>query len=101
MPHSTAPAAFAPCITRGIVIRQPWIEEILALRKRWELRGRLTHIRGPIALIEGGSGVIVGTAEITDCYGPLSRPARLRSARAGHILPIEVDEDMYDQGVRL
>lgn len=94
MPIAKPPSA-VPAITRGLVIRQPWVEHILSGRKTWELRGRTTRIREAVALIEGGSGLITGIAWITNSRGPLSRPERLAAARAGQILDIEVDEDMY------
>lgn len=58
---------------KALVIRSPWVEKILAGSKTWELRKKPTRIRGPIAIIRGGSGLVVGTAEITDCIGPMSR----------------------------
>lgn len=82
-------------ITRGLIIRQPWIEHILAGRKTWELRGGSCKINEPIALIEGGSGKVVGVAHCAGAIGPLSRSQRVMAARIGHILPEEVDEEMY------
>ena len=57
---------------RGLLIRTPWIEEILDGKKTWEIRGSYTHIRGTIALIRSGSGHIVGTCELADVLGPLT-----------------------------
>ncbi|KQN97006.1 ASCH domain-containing protein [Paenibacillus sp. Leaf72] len=48
----------------GLLIREPWIEMILNGLKVWEIRGRNTNIRGKIALIRSGSGLIVGTTEL-------------------------------------
>jgi hypothetical protein len=48
------------------------VEEILAERKTWEIRGSATNIRGRIALIRGGSGLMVGTCRLADCRGPLT-----------------------------
>lgn len=84
-------------ITRGLIIRQPWIEHILAGRKTWELRGGSCKINEPIALIEGGSGNVVGVAHCAGAIGPLSRSQRVMAARTGHILPEEVDEEMYTE----
>src|SRR5690606_516315 len=39
--------------------------------KTWEIRSARTTIRGPIALIEKGSGTIVGVGSILDSFGPL------------------------------
>jgi ASCH domain len=82
-------------IIRGIVIRQPWVEHILAGRKTWELRGRSCNIRGPVALIEGGTGRIVGVATVAGCQGPLSRTEKSAAAEAGQILVEEVNEEIY------
>jgi hypothetical protein len=57
---------------RGLLIRSPWVEQILAGRKSWEIRGSSTNVRGPIALIRSGSGKIVGTCDLVDVIGPLT-----------------------------
>jgi hypothetical protein len=56
----------------GPIIRSPYVDWILAGKKTWEIRGRYTHVRGKIALIRGGSGLIVGTCELVDVVGPLT-----------------------------
>jgi hypothetical protein len=56
---------------RGLLIRSPWIEEILRGRKTWEIRGSNTNIRGRIGLIRSGSGLVVGTCDLVDVEGPL------------------------------
>jgi hypothetical protein len=58
--------------SRGLIIRSPFIDWILAGKKTWEIRGRRTHVRGKIALIRGGSGLIVGTCELVNVVGPLT-----------------------------
>ncbi|OQY68102.1 MAG: hypothetical protein B6D46_04370 [Polyangiaceae bacterium UTPRO1] len=63
--HDAAPV-------RGLIIAEPYIGWILAGKKIWELRGRKTNIRGPIALIAKGTGTVVGTCEFVDVLGPLS-----------------------------
>lgn len=40
--------------------------------KTWELRASATKIRGKIALIQSGSGLVVGTCDLVDVKGPLS-----------------------------
>ena len=55
---------------RGLIIRSPWIEDILAGRKTWEIRGKFTTIRERIALIKGGAGKVVGTAKLSRAMGP-------------------------------
>jgi len=54
-------------VTRGLIIDLPWIELILNGLKTWEMRTRKTKIRGDIALIQKGTGTIVGLANLTDC----------------------------------
>ena len=62
----------------GLIIKSPWIEMILDGKKRWEIRGHHTHVRGRIGLIRGGSGLVLGTCELVDVVGPLTL-AHLRS----------------------
>lgn len=71
---------------KGLVIRSPWIDLILAGRKTWEMRTRPTNIRGRIALIKAGSGQIVGSAELVDCLPALS-PEQLRQTHDFHGIP--------------
>jgi len=53
---------------RGLLIKTPWIDLIISGEKTWELRSRGTNVRGKIALIRSGSGSIVGTATLADCF---------------------------------
>lgn len=57
---------------KGLIVDQPWIDYILNGRKKWEIRGSNTKIRGPIALIRKGSGHVVGKCELFDVKGPLT-----------------------------
>ena len=57
-------------LERGLIIRQPHIGKILDGIKTWEMRSKPTNVRGMIALIEAGTGMIVGEAELTDCLEP-------------------------------
>lgn len=58
---------------KGLVIKEPWIDMILDGKKTWEIRGSNTTIRGSIALIKSGTGMIYGTAELVDVV-PLHGP---------------------------
>jgi hypothetical protein len=69
---------------RGLIIGVEPVEQILEGRKIWEMRGRLTHIRGRIALIKKGSKTVVGFADIVACHGPLSL-SDLRRHRLKHL----------------
>ncbi len=73
---------------RGLIIRSPWIDHILAGHKTWEIRSKATKIRGPIALIRGGSGLIVGKCELVDSLGPFTF-AQLRDRQDTHCVPVD------------
>jgi len=57
---------------KALIIRQPWIGKILAGTKTWEMRSTGWQHRGQIALIEKGSGKIVGVARVIEDRGPLT-----------------------------
>ena len=71
---------------KGLLIKQPWIDKILAGSKTWEIRGSSTKVRGPIALIESGTGTVVGVCEIEGVEGPLTI-TRLRRSKSKHSVP--------------
>ena len=61
-----------PPITHGLIIKKEHLEKILRGEKTWEVRGRATRRRGPIGLIESGSGLVVGACSLIDVEGPLT-----------------------------
>ena len=63
----------------GLIIKEKWLDLILRGEKTWEIRGTRTKVRGRIALIESGSGLVVGEAVLTDVVGPLSKPDLLKN----------------------
>lgn len=69
---------------KALIIKSPWIDKILAGEKTWEIRGSRTNVRGPIYLIAGGSGTIVGGCDVVGCTEPLSlTELRLNSQKTG------------------
>ncbi len=50
----------------ALIVDEPWISKILSGEKTWEMRSRSTSIRGRIALIRKGSGLIVGAVDIVE-----------------------------------
>lgn len=74
-------------LTRGILILQPYIDWILDGTKTWEIRGRVTKVREPIALIQSKSGLVVGTCDLVDCVGPLSLAEYKRNASKARVPP--------------
>lgn len=57
---------------KGLIVESAHVDDILAGRKRWEMRARGTRQRGTIALIRKGSGAVAGIAELVDSLGPLN-----------------------------
>jgi hypothetical protein len=53
-------------------MRSPYVDWILAGSKTWEIRGSSTGKRGRIALIQSGSGTVIGVADLVGVVGPLS-----------------------------
>lgn len=74
--------------SRGLVIRQPWIDLILAGDKIWEIRAMPVNIRGKVRLIQSGSGLVVGEVEIVGCEGPFTLEA-LKKFRSKHAVSNE------------
>jgi ASCH domain len=65
----------------GLLIRSPYIDWILAGSKTWEIRGSSTAKRGRIALIQSGTGTVIGVADLVDAVGPLTRRELATNAR--------------------
>ena len=73
---------------KGLIIRRPWIGKILAGTKTWEMRSTGWKHRGPVALIEKGSGRVVGWARMVDDKAPLTE-AEMRATIAYHGIPAD------------
>lgn len=86
MDRNDATLAAAP--DRALVIREPWIGMILAGTKDWEMRSRATKVRGPVALIRAGSGLVVGVARLTGCGDRLDAEG-MRATIHRHGVPAE------------
>jgi len=65
----------------GLLIRSPYIDWILAGTKTWEIRGSSTSKRDRIALIQSGTGTVVGVADLVGVEGPLTRRELANNAR--------------------
>lgn len=57
---------------RAVIVRSEWLEMIFDGIKPWEMRSRKTSTRRIIGLIEAGSGLIRGQANLIDSMEPLS-----------------------------
>ncbi len=53
-------------IKRALIIMPDPLALILSGKKRWEIRGRTTKIRGKIFLAQSGTGKIYGQTELVD-----------------------------------
>ena len=79
----------------ALLIRKEWLDLIFRGRKTWEIRGNATKKRGQIALIESGSGTVVGTCELAEVYGPLGvRELRANANKLG-VPPRAIQETPY------
>ena len=67
-------------VTKALIIASPFIERILAGIKTWEMRSTATKQRGRIALVRKGSGLVVGTVEVSDSIGPFTQAQMLDNA---------------------
>jgi hypothetical protein len=79
-------------VQSGLVIRERWINLVLKGEKTWEMRSQRTNIRGRVALIQQGTGLVVGTACLMDSLAPLSRESYMNH-RDRHAIP----ESMLDE----
>lgn len=53
---------------KGLIIKEPYIDQILAGVKKWEIRGSNTSIRGKICLIKSGTKKIYGEVNLVDSF---------------------------------
>jgi len=51
----------------GLIIKKEWLDLIFDGGKTWEMRSHATQKRGPIWLIESGTGLVVGACTLTGC----------------------------------
>ncbi len=81
-------------IDSGLIIKGEWLDRIFDGGKTWEIRGRNTNKRGPIALIQSGTGHVFGTAELVDVVGPLSKEEMLANVDKHQIPAEEIEAGM-------
>lgn len=71
---------------KGLIIAQQWINLILSGKKTWEMRSKVTSYRGPLAIIQKGSGVVSGIVDLIDCI-PEQHEAEYGASEALHCIP--------------
>lgn len=74
-------------LMKGLIIKEPWIDLILDKKKKWEIRGTATKIRGRILLIKSGTGCVWGEADLVDCFSISIE--QLQNTYFQHRIPIE------------
>jgi len=79
----------------GLIIKKKWLDLILEGKKTWEIRGSRTKTRGKFALIESGSGLVVGEAYLINVIGPLTKAQLLKNVSLH-----QVPADSIRQGLR-
>jgi hypothetical protein len=92
-------AVYAPpgVPTRGLIIKEEWLNKILQGRKTMELRKKPNLQLGLIALIKKGSGKIYGIAEIVESIGPMSFD-EFRSRAHEHAVELEMLREIFEMG---
>ncbi len=88
-------------VTKGLIIDEPWISAILSGKKTWEMRKTLCRIRGEIALIRKGSGLVVGVASVAGCEASLDTMEKYTAAEAKHCIPSERQKLAFTDGWRI
>jgi len=58
---------------RALIVQKHWCGLILDNVKTWEMRSARTTHRGLFGLIESGSGLIIGKANLCDCLGAIPK----------------------------
>jgi hypothetical protein len=85
---------------KALIIDEPWIGQILAGSKTWEMRKTGCNHRGPVALIRKGSGQVIGTAEIVDSLAPIATSAEYAQAELKHGIPPARQARAFSDGWR-
>ena len=80
---------------RGLLVRDPYASQLLDGEKVWEIRGRSTHIRGPIVIVKSGTGLLFGTADLVRVLGPLE----IEDLVAASELPRQEREEFRNSGL--
>jgi hypothetical protein len=78
---------------KGLIIDTPHIDNILSGKKTWEMRSTQTKQRDVVALIRKGQpGKIIGTVEIIDSIGPLSKEELLANQSKHLMTPERIND---------
>ena len=65
-------------LKKGLIVRKEWLDKIFDDGKIWEMRSTRTPFRGPVGLVESGTGLIMGSVNIVGCsQNPIPRTVGL------------------------
>src|SRR5215211_5515801 len=67
--------------SRALLVRKPFVDQIVDGSKTWEMRSRSNSITGPIGLVESKSGHVVGVALIAESLTRKSAGELLKTRR--------------------
>ncbi len=51
---------------KGLIVKSPYIDDILSGIKKWEVRGSNTSFRGTVVLLKSGTKTAIGMVDIVD-----------------------------------
>lgn len=71
-----------------LIIKKENLNQIFDNHKIWEIRGAFTKKRGKIGLIESGSGKVMGTCNLVECYGPLDKKELLKNKQKHKVFDV-------------
>ena len=80
-------------VTSILKVKEPWISDILAGKKIWEMRGNHTRTRGPVVL--GNDGLLRGIVEIQNSL-KLDQEAVVQNADKHRCQPAMLQSLGYD-----
>lgn len=82
-------------ITNGLIVRKKYADLILAGLKTWELRSTVTSIRGTIAIIISGSGLIYGTVDLLNSFELLPKNRTSYLQRPDRCPILKANQDLH------
>lgn len=75
---------------KGLIIKERWLDLILSGEKTLEVRGSNCRYRGSVALIQSGSGCVMGVATISHVEGPYTTDYLTQNLLDRHCVPPDV-----------
>ncbi len=82
---------------KAIIVRSPWIDQILSGEKTWEMRSTRTTYRGLVGLIQKGAGLVVGAARLVDSLPPIDART-FEATRSHHRIPDDMCRQVFEAG---